>query len=109
MARQERINEHGSANQRHKDSETATSLIASLIVNDSTGRLLLPRHARILVEEALADTPVVVVQGARQVGKSTLTRQVLQGRPGRALSLDDTAVQAAAVADPDGFLTSSPP
>ena len=73
-------------------------------MNDSTGRLLLPRHARILVEEALADTPVVVVQGARQVGKSTLTRQVLQGRPGRALSLDDTAVQAAAVADPDGFV-----
>jgi len=30
------------------------------------------RFARDLVEETLADTPITVVQGARQVGKSTL-------------------------------------
>jgi predicted AAA+ superfamily ATPase len=60
-----------------------------------------------MVEEALADTPVVVVQGARQVGKSTLARQVLESRAGRWLSLDSTAVRAAAVADPDGFVRQS--
>lgn len=65
---------------------------------------MLPRHARSLVEQTLADTPVVVIQGARQVGKSTLARQVLQGRPGTVLSLDDAAVLAAAQADPDGFV-----
>lgn len=65
---------------------------------------LVPRHARSLVEEALADTPVVVIQGARQVGKSTLTQQVLRGRRGTTLSLDDSAVLAAAQADPDGFV-----
>ncbi len=73
-------------------------------MTETPGGPLLPRHARVWVEEALADTPVVIVQGARQVGKSTLARQVLHARPGRALSLDDTAVHAAAVADPDGFV-----
>lgn len=57
-----------------------------------------------MVEEALGDTPVVVLQGARQVGKSTLAKQVLGARNGRWLSLDVTAVHAAAVADPDGFV-----
>lgn len=65
---------------------------------------LLPRHARGLVEEALTDTPVVVLQGARQVGKSTLARQILADRSGASLSLDDTAVLGAATADPDGFV-----
>jgi predicted AAA+ superfamily ATPase len=65
---------------------------------------LVPRHAYGLVEEALTDSPVVVLQGARQVGKSTLARQILADRPGAALSLDDTAVLAAATADPDGFV-----
>jgi hypothetical protein len=35
---------------------------------------LKPRHATALVAEALADTRVVLVNGARQAGKSTLTR-----------------------------------
>ena len=69
-----------------------------------SGDGLLPCRARHFITEALADTPVVVLQGARQVGKSTLTRQVLQGRPGAALSLDDTAALAAAHSDPDGFV-----
>ena len=34
----------------------------------------MPRHAESLVAEALADTRVVLVNGARQSGKSTLTR-----------------------------------
>lgn len=32
----------------------------------------LPRFAEQPVQEALGDTPIVVIQGARQVGKSTL-------------------------------------
>lgn len=69
-----------------------------------SGTSLLPRHARSAVDEALDDTPVVVLQGARQVGKSTLAKQVLASRSGRLLSLDITAVHSAAVADPDGFV-----
>ena len=37
---------------------------------------LVARHAQDAVEAALADTRVVVVLGARQVGKSTLLEQV---------------------------------
>jgi len=54
---------------------------------------------------ALADTPVVVLHGARQVGKSTLARMVLDaGHPAQYLSLDDPGAFAAAQADPVGFV-----
>jgi len=55
--------------------------------------------------EALADTPVVFLQGARQTGKSTLA-QAITGKAHRAtyLSLDDISVLAAAQGDPVGFI-----
>lgn len=54
--------------------------------------------------EALADTRVVVVNGARQVGKSTLARLIVERSPGsRELYLDDPAVRSAAEADPSAF------
>jgi predicted AAA+ superfamily ATPase len=54
---------------------------------------------------ALTDTPVVVLHGARQVGKSTLARMAIEaGHPARYLSLDDPGVFAAAQADPVGFV-----
>jgi len=63
-------------------------------------RNLMPR-----LVEALADTPVVVLHGARQAGKSTLARMVIEaGYPGQYLSLDDPGVFAAAQADPVGFV-----
>ena len=37
-------------------------------------RELIPRRAEDLVTEALADTRVVLINGARQAGKSTLAR-----------------------------------
>ncbi|MEU4228888.1 hypothetical protein AB0F17_31720 [Nonomuraea sp. NPDC026600] len=42
----------------------------------------LPRRAASLVYDALEDTRVVVVNGARQVGKSTLAERVLRHVPG---------------------------
>ncbi|MGI8761443.1 MAG: hypothetical protein ACR2LF_09180 [Jatrophihabitantaceae bacterium] len=46
---------------------------------------LIERHARPLVVEALHDTRVVFVMGARQVGKSTLVHQHRKARaPGAA-------------------------
>ena len=65
------------------------------------------RHALRLVEETLADTPITVVQGARQVGKSTLVRQVLGERDVRVLSLDSAPVFNAAKADPGAFVRQS--
>ena len=69
---------------------------------------LVPRHAHRLVTEALADTPIVVIQGARQVGKSTLAGQVLAGRPSRLVTLDDPGTLAAAEADPVTFVNQYP-
>ena len=37
---------------------------------------LIPRHVRSRVEEALADTRVVLLLGAGQVGKSTLATEI---------------------------------
>jgi predicted AAA+ superfamily ATPase len=42
---------------------------------------LVPRKARTLVAEALGDTRVVTVNGARQAGKSTLARLAAQASP----------------------------
>lgn len=65
----------------------------------------LPRRAADLVLDALADTRVVVVNGARQVGKSTLAEVVLRNHPdGVARFLDDPGTRAAAVADPVSFV-----
>jgi predicted AAA+ superfamily ATPase len=64
-----------------------------------------PRHIRPLLFEALADTRVVFVAGARQVGKTTLTREIAAGEhPMTVLSLDETATRDAALRDPAGFL-----
>lgn len=65
---------------------------------------LVRRHAFAQVVEALSDTRVVVVNGARQVGKSTLAELVLRTRGGTARFLDDTVVRRAAAADPTAFV-----
>ena len=64
---------------------------------------LIPRHATRQVAIALADTPVVMVNGPRQCGKTTLVRGfAADGR--RYISLDDETALAAARDDPAGFL-----
>lgn len=57
------------------------------------------------VLEALDDTRVVVVLGARQVGKSTLMQRIAVDSLGAAvLTLDDAATRGAAASDPTGFI-----
>jgi uncharacterized protein len=66
---------------------------------------LIPRHATALVAEALTDTRVVLVNGARQAGKSTLTRLTTAERSGTVIRLlDDPATLRAAEDDPTGFV-----
>jgi uncharacterized protein len=57
------------------------------------------------LREALADTPVVVVAGPRQAGKSTLAEHVVADADGTWLTLDDAAVLDAARNDPVGFIS----
>ena len=47
------------------------------------------RHIAPLLLEALADTPVVLLNGARQTGKSTLAQSLREATPRRYLTLDD--------------------
>jgi predicted AAA+ superfamily ATPase len=57
------------------------------------------------VRDALEDTRVVLIAGARQAGKSTLARLALADRPVAAsLTLDDEPTLAAARTDPAGFV-----
>jgi len=66
---------------------------------------LFPRHARHAISAALGDTRVVVINGARQTGKSTLARLVMKEFPGSELRyLDETPTRAAAQADPGLFV-----
>lgn len=63
----------------------------------------LPRLLRPRVQEALLDTPVVVLNGPRQAGKTTLARS-FTSNSFRYLSLDDPATLLAARQDPAGLL-----
>jgi hypothetical protein len=54
-------------------------------------------------EEALSDTPVVLIVGPRRAGKTTLVRKM--GEAGRTyITLDDQTVLEAAQSDPAGFI-----
>lgn len=65
---------------------------------------LIPRHSAAMIRAAMADTPVVVVNGPRQAGKSTLVGEL--NLPGRVelVSLDDESVREFARLDPRGFV-----
>lgn len=57
------------------------------------------------LRDALSDTPVVILTGPRQSGKSTLVRELLdEGAERTYVTLDDAAVLSAARLDPTGFL-----
>jgi uncharacterized protein len=72
-------------------------------------KTLHPRYLRPLLLEALTDTRVVFVAGARQVGKTTLTREIAASEhPMTILSLDETATRDAASRDPGGFIAELP-
>lgn len=65
---------------------------------------ILPRRAATAVENALADTRVVLVNGARQCGKSTLVTQISRTRLAEWRSLDQAAIREAARVDPTEFV-----
>jgi predicted AAA+ superfamily ATPase len=66
---------------------------------------LYPRRIEQRLAEALLDTPVVLLAGPRQAGKTTLVRQ-LAAKGLRYLTLDDELTLLAARADPVGLIRS---
>jgi len=69
-----------------------------------SARNLLARHAAAAVNDALADTRVVLINGARQVGKSTLVKTVAGERAAQWRDLDRPQDRQSALADPVGFI-----
>jgi uncharacterized protein len=66
---------------------------------------MIRRNIEPLIREALTDTPVVLINGARQTGKTTLVRALVSDiQKATYVTLDDPAVLAGAAADPHGFL-----
>ncbi|MDO5697069.1 MAG: ATP-binding protein [Dermatophilus congolensis] len=69
---------------------------------------LVRRSASAFAEQALGAFPILTIQGARQVGKSTFASMLVQGRPARLLTLDDPATADAARLDPVDFVDQAP-
>ncbi len=67
-----------------------------------------PRLVEPRINEALADTPVVLIHGPRQCGKTTLARMMGEVRGYTYFSFDDDVMLAAAQADPVGFVGDLP-
>lgn len=62
------------------------------------------RNVTPAVLESLRDTRVVVIQGARQVGKTTLVSQVVARVGGRLVTFDEEVTRVGAQLDPVAFL-----
>jgi predicted AAA+ superfamily ATPase len=66
---------------------------------------MLRRHIIDRLLDGLTDTPAVLVNGARQTGKSTLVQSAeLAGQNRQYLTFDDPGILAAAKRDPNGFV-----
>jgi hypothetical protein len=66
---------------------------------------MLERFVTPRIRESLRDTPVTMLIGPRQSGKTTLARQLVDAGVLRSyVTLDDGAALAAASLDPDGFV-----
>ncbi|MBC8518872.1 MAG: AAA family ATPase, partial [Gammaproteobacteria bacterium] len=70
--------------------------------------VLHPRFLLSRVNDALADTPVVLIHGPRQCGKTTLAQQVGDADGFTYLSFDDDVQRASAQVDPVGYVADLP-
>lgn len=66
---------------------------------------MIHRHLADSLRDTLADTPAVLINGARQAGKSTLVQSTdLASQNRQYLTFDDPGILAAARRDPNGFI-----
>ncbi|MCU0723034.1 MAG: ATP-binding protein [Planctomycetes bacterium] len=73
-----------------------------------SGALLHPRFLEDRLIEALGESPVILIHGPRQCGKTTLARRVGDSRGYAYFTFDDDVARAAAEADPAGFVADLP-
>lgn len=60
------------------------------------------------LKESLEESPIVLIEGARQVGKSTLAREIAEHRSAHYVTLDDGPTFDLARFDPMSFLEQAP-
>ena len=66
---------------------------------------MIKRHIISSLLEALSDTPVVLLMGARQTGKNSLVKAIAPDyHPAHYITLDNLSMLAAVRQDPAGFL-----
>lgn len=71
--------------------------------------MLLPRNLKTALLEAAKDTPVIMVNGARQTGKSTLIKGLFPGSSApHYVSLDNLVTLDSARSDPQSFVENLP-
>ncbi|MCQ9389439.1 ATP-binding protein [Brevibacterium sp. 50QC2O2] len=69
---------------------------------------IVERNIAPLAREIIAESPITVISGARQVGKSTLMRQLVAHENAQIVNLDATINRNAAQSDPDAFVRQYP-
>lgn len=70
---------------------------------DEPENAIYPRFSAVMAATALRDTPVVLITGPRQCGKTTLVRDLIAGNR-EFLTLDDEITLASARSDPAGLV-----
>jgi len=81
------------------------NLTICVILSKGEVPVMLERNITNALLAALGDTPVVLLQGPRQSGKSTLVGLLAEKKRRAAyFTMDDAAVLAAATRDPDAFI-----
>jgi predicted AAA+ superfamily ATPase len=66
---------------------------------------MIARNITSVIIEALSDTPVVFLRGARQTGKTTLVKELAKSsHPANYITLDSAGTLSAASSDPEGFI-----
>lgn len=67
---------------------------------------MLKRFLNSSIKEVLEDTPVILITGARQSGKSTFCKQLIENNffEAPSVTMDDPTLLNAAKNDPMGFL-----
>ncbi len=71
-------------------------------------REIIPQQARFLMAESMADTPITLIHGPRQCGKTTLAQRVGNSLGYAYFTFDDTDARTAAQYDPLGFVDDLP-
>ena len=70
--------------------------------------MYLNRHAKKIIEELSAQFPAVMVLGARQTGKTTLLKNITEGKGIQYVTFDDASQELSTKTDINGFLEFHP-